>query len=78
MLLFMMQRGASETFRKCIFPKCLLTSDKYNLDFALHAGGVVGVWWDCSDVGDGSHSSWERDRQISVDVLKPGGFFVEL
>lgn len=42
-LLFMMQRGSSKSFRKCIFPKCLLTSDKSNPDFALRAGGVVGV-----------------------------------
>lgn len=26
-------------------------------------------------MGDGNHSSWERDRAISVDVLKLGPFF---
>lgn len=29
-------------------------------------------------MGDGNHSSWERDRAISVDVLKLGPFFFEL
>lgn len=58
------------------FPKVPPTSDKSNLDFALHAGRLLGGWWDCSLTGDRNHSNCEGDRAISVAVLKLGPVFL--